>query len=199
MMHLPSCLIISILVLGVLAAGCTGPSAPPSPQVPANTSLSSLALVPGDLPPGFTLVESREKTSEDVGSLARDLGWNGGYGTRYVLAGPEPGNVTTVLQSIALYPEENVPAIAAEAESQDRAAFNQTAGNLTLPDLGTGSRGFSANVTTIPGAGLNNTSLQVTEIILTKGKIFEVLRMSGPGADAASLIPIAEKAYAKIP
>jgi len=185
----------------VIGAGCTGPAAPPSPPLSENTSLSSLALAPADLPPGFTLAESREKTPEDVGNLARDLGWNGGYGTRYVLAGPDPENVTTVLQSIAIYPGENVPAIAAMAESQDRAAFNQSGGNLTLPGLGTGSRGFSVYnpPSSGPGAAANGTSPRVAEIILTKGTIFEVLRMSGPGTDAATLVSIAQKAYAKIP
>jgi hypothetical protein len=167
-----------------------------------NTSLSPLALAPDDLPAGFALAEAREKTLDDVGSLARNLGWNGGYGVSYIRRGPDPGNATTVIQSIAVYPEENIPAIAAMADSQDRAVFNQSASNLTLQNLGAGSHGFSVNVSPVasgPEPGANRASLQVAEIIFSRGRTFEVLRMSGPGTDAAILQSLAAKAYEKIP
>jgi hypothetical protein len=147
-------------------------------------------------------VESREKTPDDVGSLARNLGWNGGYGISYVLPGPDPGNATTVIQSIAVYPEENIPAIAAMADRQDRAVFNQTAGNLSLQGLGANSHGFSVIVPPVPvspDAVTSGTPQPVAEIIFSKGRIFEVLRMSGPGTDGAILQSLAAKAWEKIP
>ena len=40
---------------------------------------------------------------------------------------------------------------------------------------------------------------EVAEIIFSKGKTFEVLKMTGPSTDTALLIDLAKKAYAKIP
>jgi hypothetical protein len=200
-MHLSSVLIVSILVIAVTGSGCTG--SPASPSVPpANASLSSLALTPAELPPGFTQAESREKTLNDVGSLARDLGWDGGYGISYTRPGPDPGNATTILQSIAIYPVQNIPAITTMADSQDRAGFNPTdTSNLTLEDLGANSRGFSISASPVSSvtATVNETSCDIAEIIFSKGRTFEVLRMSGPGTDIAILKSLAETAYAKIP
>ena len=201
-MHLSSLFVIFFLILAVIGAGCTGTRAPASPIVPGvNASLSLFALAPHDLPAGFTLAENREKTFDDVGSLARNLGWDGGYGIRYVLPGPDPGNDTTVIQSIAVYPEENIPAIATMADGQDRAGFNQTAGNLTLQDLGANSHGFSVSVPPVPLSPDANRGITqpVAEIIFSKGRTFEVLRMSGPGTDASTLQSLAARAYEKIP
>jgi|WetSurMetagenome_2_1015567.scaffolds.fasta_scaffold04192_6 hypothetical protein len=200
-MHLSPVLVISILILAAIGAGCTGSPAPaPSPVPPAPATLSALALAQSDLPFGFTLVEGREKTLDDVGILARNLGWNGGYGISYALQGQDPGTTTTILQSIAIYPEENIPAIAAMSERQDRAIFNQSA-NLTLRGLGADSRGFFVSNQQEPGSEPvdNGISPRAAEIIFSKGRIFEVVRMSGPGTDVSVLESLAKKAYAKVP
>jgi hypothetical protein len=204
-----SYLIVSFLVCAAaVGTGCvsgTGQSVPATPFVPSATNnLSLLALAPAEVPAGFILAESREKKQDEVGGLAREIGWDGGYVIRYTRPEEESGNPTVILQSIAVYPEENLPAIIARVENQDRAGFNRTGPGLTLQNLGPDSRGFSAHMlpaVSVPGnaTGMSETEADVVEIIFSRGTVFEVIRMSGPGTDVAILKSLAETAYRKIP
>jgi hypothetical protein len=204
-----SYLIVSVMVCAAaVGTGCvsgTGQSVPATPSVPSATgNLSLLALAPADVPAGFILAESREKKQDEVGGLAREIGWDGGYVIRYTRQQKEPGNLTVILQSIAVYPEENLPAIIAGVDNQDRAVFNQTITSLTLQNLGPDSRGFSTHMlpaVSVPGnaTGMSETDTDVVEIIFSRGTVFEVIRMSGPGTDVAILNSLAETAYRKIP
>jgi hypothetical protein len=204
-----SYLIVSFLICAAAAgSGCisgTGQSSPVTPAVPSATgNLSQLVLAPADLPAGFILAESREKKQDEMGDLAREIGWDGGYVIRYTKPAADPGSPTVILQSIAVYPEQNLPAIIAKVDEQDRAGFNQTITSLTLQNLGPDSRGFSVHMlpaVSVPenATGMTRTETGVVEIIFSRGTIFEVVRMSGPGTDAAVLQSLAETAYAKIP
>src|SRR5512137_2902010 len=120
-------LIITFLVcLLILAAGCTAHDIKPvnTESAPPPLPLESMVLTLSDLPQNFTLVESRTKNATDVGNLALSLGWQQGYSVRYA-SSPKDGICSTeILQTIALYPEKNIPAVAELIERQERSDNN---------------------------------------------------------------------------
>jgi hypothetical protein len=83
--------------------------------------------------------------------------------------------------------------------------------NLSSPPLGSYSRAFSgtANPRMTPepdngnllgsGSVVGTVRKDFVEIIFSKGDILEVLRITGPGADNATLISLAQKSFNKIP
>jgi hypothetical protein len=213
-MSIPRHLIITILICFlILAAGCTirdtqGVNTEPAP---ARFPLESMVLGPSDLPQNFTLVESRVKNTTDVGNLALSLGWQQGYVVRYARS-PEVGTGSTeILQTIARYPEKNIPAVAELIERQERSDNNMTFSDLSSPSPGNYSHAFSGKET----VRIINTSEDVflleydsaketiqqdfIEIIFSKGDILEIIRLTGPGSDFSTLSLLAQKAYSKIP
>src|SRR5512136_625056 len=135
-MSIPRHLIITILVCFlILAAGCTDRelTGVNTESTPAQLPLESMVLAPSDVPQNFTLVESRAKNTTDVGNLALSLGWQQGYAVRYVSSDEDGTGSTEILQTIALYPEKNIPAVAELIERQERSDDNMTFSNLSLP------------------------------------------------------------------
>jgi hypothetical protein len=208
-----SCILIGAMIFG---SGCTkadSPAAiPATPAQPATVlSLSSYALSVADAPVNYTLTESRTKTSDEVGSIAKSLGWAGGYVVKYSGMPDDKMGPTTITQTITTYPAANMPEILALMDKNDRADKELTITALPSPDLGKDSRAFSGKAISQivmkekTGDPLNTGTLQgsfkqdIVEIIFAKGSTIEVLRMSGPHADYAMLKSLAEKAYAKIP
>jgi len=207
-------LIIAILVCSlVLASGCTWPAgtAAPAPSNPEQITLESLVLTPSEIPQNFTLSESRVKNSNEVSKLARDLGWQQGYVVRFTRPPEGISGRIEILQTVTQYPAKNIPAIAALAEKQERSDNTMIFTNLSSPALGSYSQAFSGTAHTLiipepvtgnlPGPGSVEGTVQqdFVEIIFSKGDILEVLRMTGEGADYATLTGLAQKAYAKIP
>jgi hypothetical protein len=207
-------LIIAILVCSlVLATGCTGPAgtAAPSPSPPELITLESLVLTPSEIPQNFTLRESRVKNSTEVSKLARDLGWQQGYFVRFTRPPEGISGQIEILQTVTRYPAKNIPAIAALAEKQERSDTALIFTNLSSPALGSYSQAFSGTVHTLiipepvtgnlsgPGSVEGTVQQDFVEIIFSKGDILEVLRITGEGADYATLTSLAQKAYAKIP
>ena len=207
-------LIIAILVCSlVLATGCTGPAgtAAPAPSTPEQITLESLVLTPSEIPQNFTLRESRVKNSTEVSKLARDLGWQQGYVVRFTRPPEGISGRIEILQTVTRYPAKNIPAIAALAEKQERSDNTMVFTNLSSPALGSYSQAFSGTAHNLiipepdngnlPGSGSVEGTVQqdFVEIIFSKGDILEVLRMTGEGADYATLASLAQKAYAKIP
>ncbi len=207
-------LIIALLVCSlVLATGCTGPAgtAAPAPSTPEHITLESLVLTPSEIPQNFTLSESRVKNSTEVSKLARDLGWQQGYVVRFTRPPEGISGRIEILQTVIRYPAKNIPAIAALAEKQERSDNTMVFTNLSSPALGSYSQAFSGTAPTLiipepdngnlPGPGSVEGTVQqdFVEIIFSKGDILEVLRMTGEGADYATLASLAQKAYAKIP
>jgi len=207
-------LIITILVCFLLlAAGCTGRDIKRvnTESVPSPLPLESMVLTPSDVAQNFTLVESRAKNATDVGNLALSFGWQQGYVVRYVRSMEGRSGSTGILQTIALYPEKNIPAVAELIERQERSDNNMTFSNLSSPSLGNYSHAFSGKET----VRIINTSDNVfllgydsaketiqqdfIEIIFSKGDILEIIRLSGPGSDFSTLSQLAQKAYSKIP
>ncbi len=213
-MSIPWHLIITILVcFFILAAGCTvrdtqGVNTEPGPAL---LPLQSMVLAPSDLPQNFTLVESRAKNATDVGNLALSLGWQQGYSVRYASSPKDGTGSSEILQTIALYPEKNIPAVAELIERQERSDNNMTFSNMSLLSLGNYSHAFSGKET----VRIFNTSEDVflleygsaketiqqdfVEIIFSKGDILEIIRFTGPGSDFSTLSRLAQKAYSKIP
>ncbi|MFA4876273.1 MAG: hypothetical protein WC586_02585 [Methanoregula sp.] len=213
-------LILSLVICAaILGAGCTNPQAttPPPAGVQAVPTIdpATLALTPAEVPKNFTLASQTVKNPADVGALARDLGWQGGYTVRYIgPAGPN-GVPAEIIQSIAYYPAAAMPDVIAMSDKQDRADTDLTYTNLSPSTLGANSRGFfgkapaglyikPTNVNPlVTGSEHHDVSAElktdVAEIIFSKGNVFEVIRMSGPGADTQAVTALAEKAYAKIP
>ena len=217
-MQVPFRFIILILIATtVFIAGCTqGPGPVPvvTPAPVAGSPLQDLAISTADLPACFSLAEQNVKSYAEMGQLAKDLGWQAGYVATYTCPtdGPDP---TIIVHSLAVYPAHTMPGIASMVDEQDR-----TSGllyeNLSFPDQGTPMRGFYGKPGEIRGSGISPgtyvvnggregtelttvTVSNVTEIIFYRGKVFEVLKMTGPETNVTLLRDLAQKASAKIP
>jgi hypothetical protein len=214
-------LIAGLVVCTVLAAaGCVA-SAPPSAQVqqvttailPASpSSLEPFSLAPADLPPGFTLTESREKTTADVSSLALDLGWESGYVVHYVSSTNGDGGTTDIVQNLAVYPEKNLPDVISAVVRQETSAEGYVFANLSLPMTGENSRAFRATavntMTTqvtgnVPlgttGSAASTASQNFVEGIFARGNYLDVIRISGPSPDYGLLVNLSVTAYNRLP
>ena len=114
-MQIPAPLLFAFIITGmILTAGCTQGTAPAATATPlpaAAPDLRALALDPADLPACFSLTNEQVKTPDNVGSLARDLGWQAGYAVTFTCPGNGTGEPTVILHSLAVYPAKNMPAI----------------------------------------------------------------------------------------
>lgn len=216
MKWLPVFLIFILFTAMVFGAGCTQAGEPATiPAAPAqpspDSSLSSFALTAADTPANYTLVESRAKTPDEVKNLAMNLGWAGGYVVKYSGMPDDKMGPTEITQTIATYPAASIPEILALADTNDRADRELVITGLPSPGLGKDSRAFSGKATSQivlrPDTGdpLSSGTLKgslkqdMVEIIFAKDSTMEVLRMTGPHADYATLKPLAEKAFSKLP
>jgi hypothetical protein len=209
-MHFSSYLIIPLLLMAVVSgAGCTSDNGRPLPvAVPAVSSdLSPLLINSTEVPPDFTQTEKTAKKPADMGTLAKDLGWQGGFLVKYASPGQGTRSPTEIIQSIAIYPDKNIPAISAIVNMQDRSDSNLTYADLAVYNLGNNSRAFSGKEggsvllksNEPSNAGNGNTNITIVEIIFSKGTTFEVMRMTGPESNTETLKGLAYKAYVKIP
>jgi hypothetical protein len=208
----------SLTIAGlVLVSGCTQgttPAATTTPLPAAGSDLRALALVPADLPACFSLTSEQVKTPGDVGRLANDLGWQAGYAVTFTCPSADKGEPTVILHSLAVYPAENMPVIAAMVDMQDRSTPGLVYENLTFPGREAEMRGFygrtgnmeagnvSAGDYLINGgeAGSGTTSRNdIAEIVISRDTTFEVLRMSGPVTNATLLSDLAKTVLFKIP
>ena len=213
-------LFVSIIVCAlILCAGCTQPASqvPVAPvTVPVTTvDPAKMVLNQSDMPQGFTLIESRTKTSADLSELAMELGWQGGHVVRFIRPAHNGTQASEIVQTVTIYPSKNIPQVIALAEKQGRSSRDMTYTDVPVTGLGDNARGFSrlagsaiivrpTNANPVM-AGLNKNEAQpvslnnVTEIIFSKGDTFEVFSMTGITPDTAGLVDLAHKAYAKIP
>jgi len=214
-----SYLVLTLVVCAaLLGAGCTSTTNPATPavgQAASSADLAPLALTQADAPPNFTLVSSAARNPDDVGNFANSLGWQGGYAVKFTGPAGVGGRTAEITQSIAIYPPTNIPNIVMMADTQDRTDTDLTYTNITMGTAAFTGRGFFGKAPAelyikpvnanplIPGSENHDVSAElkadVAEIIFSKGNIFEVIRMSGPGTSAETVTVLAEKAYAKIP
>ena len=217
-MHPRPVLILAFLACILLAfAGCTqapgqGNSPPPAPGT-TTVNFSPLLLSPTDLPPEYALVSGQAKGQADVGKMAKDLGWQGGYELTFSNSAIGAPNGTVITQSIAMYPEKNIPGIITLVFIQDQA--DTTLSYLNVTSVGEGGLGFygraPAQVVVKPtnqnplssGSGSHDVEVvhprDIAELIFAKGQVFEVIRITGPGTDPALAESLARTAYLNIP
>jgi hypothetical protein len=214
MQFFPRLVIFILAGMAIFSAGCsqgTGTAQPVSPA--SDFPLQDLALNLTDLPACFTLAGQHEKGPGDVGMLAKDLGWQAGYVVTYTCLsdGREPNVIT---HSLAVYPAENMSAIAFLVDEQDRMGLAYE--NLSFTDQRTAMRGFFGNAGGAPGPSVspdtiisgglptdNSLSAKpgslIAEIIFYRGTQLEILRMTGPGTNTTFLHGLASIAERKIP
>lgn len=211
MKGLPVVLCVLFVIVLLLVAGCT--QSAPSKENPAaaQRSLADLALTAADAPDNYTLVESRAKTADEVGNLAHDLGWQGGYVVTFSGMPDHPVGATEISQTIATYPAEGMADIVAYVDTTDRSDPELVITILPSPSLGEHSYAFSGkaisqivfseNKGDPLGSGTLKGSLKhdQVEIIFAKGSTLEVLKMTGPNADYATLKALSGIAIAKLP
>ena len=213
-------LIYLLLCAAVFCAGCTRSPGLQAPAVPVTVSApaaapAQLILTLSDLPPGFTLAESRAKTSANVSRLALDLGWQEGYVVRYNSPAQSGRGEYEIVQTIAIYPSHNISRVTALAEQYDRSDSDLSFTDLPVHGLGDTARAFSgragAQISVRPvnanplADGLENRDARsagkkdFSEIIFSKGDTLVVIRITGPAIDPEGLLTLAQKAWARIP
>jgi len=216
--------IFSILALAacaiLLCSGCTsttgtqGTITPPpvTSASTANISLAPLALAPADLPAGFTQQSGRQKSADEMSSLAKDLGWQEGYVATFSSSGNGTAGSTSITQTITVYNAKNMSSIVSLVDAGERQQADLVFSGLPLPATGPDTRALSAiavNTTpaTTTAGGLSALSSEsgssapaegYIEVIFAKSEILEVIRMTGPGAQYDTLKTLAETAYAKL-
>jgi hypothetical protein len=226
-MKIPLFLATVLLVCAALAgAAClsTAPSASPAqpyavtPALPAPPGpLAALALTPEDVPAGYVLTESRAKNISEVGSLAISLGWGEGYVVQYTSGSGRSTNATTIGQTITTYPVNNIPGIIGVIGRQEQAGTAMTYTPIPSPGIDNSSGGYVGRVHAATASGGDDTGSpvsgifttgdssqavagqDVSEIYFARGGVLEVIRVTGPGADAATVTALARKAAARIP
>lgn len=213
-----SFLLLCVCIGAALAvAGCTNAPAPGAATTAATpaVTLSSLALGPSDVPAGYTLTAAREKNATDVSQLALDLGWQAGYVVQYTNGSARQG---TIVQSIARYPAGSIPDVIGLVGKQEKNNAAMDYADIASFSLGDVSGGFTGKmkaggiaIPTTPGnnpitsgALVNSASQDLpgqdfAEVYFAKGTIFEVIRVTAPGADTATAEALARTAYSKIP
>jgi len=203
----------------LLCAGCTStPGTPgnstPSPVTNASTvniSLAPLAFTPADLPAGFAQQSGRQKSINEVSSVAQDLGWQEGYIATYTSPGNGTAGSILITQTITVYPAAKMSGIVTLVNTNDRQTKGLDFTNLPLPATGPETYAFSATINATPtptatggmtvlspGSGTSAPPEGYNEVIFAKGEILEVIRMTGPGAQYDTLKTLAETAYAKL-
>lgn len=191
------------LAILLFSAGCT--TSPGADRNPLNTgtdpqyNLGAIALLASDDPYNVTVVESRQKQESEVSDLARNLGWEGGYIVQLETTTNSNEKSTRVSQNIAIYPEERMHDIMQFVLQTEKK--NSTFMIVDLPDPGTGNSAiaFAAyKVNQTDSHKIQSASAEYYEIIFSKEKVLEVVRMSGPSADYAKLLEFAKIAYRKL-
>ena len=222
-LYLASVLLVCAALAGAACTSTTPPALPgqSSPVTPVSMELSvplaSLALNPADVPAGYVLTESRAKNRSEVGSLAGSLGWGEGYVVQYTNSSGGLANTTTILQTITTYPAKNIPSIIGIISKEEQ-SFNDmsftaipsqgigdTSGGYVgradaSPSAGSDTANNPATGSVIPeGSGQTSVKPDVAEVYFSRGGTLEVIRVTGPGADAATVTGLARNAAARIP
>ncbi|MGA2162559.1 MAG: hypothetical protein ABSG28_10265 [Methanoregula sp.] len=208
------------LIIGIvlLCTGCT--SAPGTQTAPApiataptaNVSLAPLALGPADIPAGFVLQTSRQKSADEVSSLARDLGWQQGYITVYSTPENSTGGSSVITQTVTEYSGQNMSRLVSFADTGEHQQKGLVFADLPVPATGPDTRAYAASVANATpvssstggnmamlaeDSGTSAPTVGYVEVIFARGNILDVIRMSGPGAQYDTLKALAETAYAK--
>ncbi|MFA5332786.1 MAG: hypothetical protein WC342_10455 [Methanoregula sp.] len=215
-------LIVLILGAAILAGGCTQDINPSKTNITTTittvpASLEAYALTPSEIPPGFIQTENRKKDPSEVSQLAQDLGWQAGYVVQYFNSSDKITDTNSIIQTITIYPEKNIPDIISVSEKQVRTDPNMT--YTVLPVTGFGDTAIAMKGTPIsqlvvqPESGLftgisslSNSDTTATAsfqretriIFFSKGDVFEVLQVKGSSINQETFLALAATAYAKL-
>jgi len=182
----------------ILCAGCTSapaanPAAPVPTQGPANSTLTAYTLASSDLPAGWTLLSSREKTAAEMSTAAKNLGWQDGYVVVYTLPANATAGTCTLTQTVTRYSGQNMSALVSLVATNERKVGGLAFTDLPSPATGSDTRAFAAvlvNATpsATPTGGMASIAFEsqtpvatdgYVEVVFAKGDILDVIRMSG--------------------
>jgi hypothetical protein len=207
------CLIVCAAILGAGCMSLSGAGSAPAagtvtPVPSANVSLALLAIAPADVPAGYTLVSARQKSADEMSTLAKDLGWQQGYVVIYSTPVNSTGGPTTITQTLTVYSNKSTSDMVSLIYSNEQQQKGLVFSDLAQPATGANTRAFSAvPVNATPTAISGMTAFAEStgtapeegymEVIFGKDTVTEVIRMTGPGAQYDTLKSLAETAYAK--
>ena len=206
--------LIALFITGMaLIAGCTQQVATPVPTTTpaAAPALNAIALTAADAPVNYTLTSSRAKTSDEVGSVAKKLGWESGYVVTYSGYPDDKMGETVITQTITTYPANRMDEIFGLIETNDKADKELVITDRASPGLGERSFAFSGTAVSqivlrpktddpLSQGSLEGSFKQdVTEIGFFKGSTLEILKMEGANTDYEVLLELARTAYNKVP
>jgi HAMP domain-containing protein len=204
-------LVVLSLTFMAVSAGCSQAAPPGAVQAAPAPSLTDIALTAADAPANYTYAGSRIKTADEIGDLAKSLGWQDGFVVRFTGMTENPAGTTEIVQTITTYPEKSMPEIVTLVDTNDRADPELAITILPPPGFGENSHAFigSAGLQIVMQGNSDNPMISASrqdrvgqdmvEIIFARGSTLEVMKMTGPDADYATLSALAEKAYAKLP
>jgi hypothetical protein len=126
-------------------------------------------------------------------------------------------NTTTILQTITTYPAKNIPSIIGIISKEEQDFSDMSFTTIPSPGIGDTSGGYVGRAHAGPSAGEDGTGSPVSstaisggsgqtsvkpdvaEVYFSRGGTLEVIRVTGPGADAATVTGLARNAAARIP
>ena len=205
----------ALLLILIITAGCTiggasdpcigtscgsaGPAdpvaVPSAPAVHRVTDLSDLALARGDMPFPVTDEQSSGSIAGEDSQTSDQFGAFRGYQVMY--AGEKTGSTGTgVIQMILEFPPGNASRYYDYAYSQFTHSASTGGFGTVTGNAGVGDRSFGFTLRSGYGSLPGTTP---AGIIFVRENIVEILMMVSPGADSATLTPLAQKAAALVP
>ena len=188
-----SVLIIGFIILFVCIAGCTSTSQSTSEIKLSTIEPSEMALQLDELSENYQIKERSEQVKSDVVNSALDLGWKKGYIVKFVQVDLNNLEVTSIEQSISVYPIENINkslSLQRDESTKYTANTSYTIDDLSNPNIGDQSQAYRIT------NKLDNSKLYAIDFV--KQDVFESLRMSGTFTDYENLKELAKTAAEKI-
>jgi len=188
-----SVLIIGFIILFVCIAGCTSTSQSTSEIKLSTIEPSEMALQLDELLENYQIKERSEQVKSDVVNSALDLGWKKGYIVKFVQVDLNNLEVTSIEQSISVYPIENINkslSLQRDESTKYTANTSYTIDDLSNPNIGDQSQAYRIT------NKLDNSKLYAIDFV--KQDVFESLRMSGTFTDYENLKELAKTAAEKI-
>jgi hypothetical protein len=195
-----------VVYLVICAAGCLSPAqaspplseplpaATPSPEsTRATVQPGGMALQVTDLSSDYLLKDRTVVAFNEVSQLARDLGWQQGYRVTFYRMNREKEDMTGIIQSISVYPPENIYKVfAVEKEAMITSGNSDMRYEIPFPATGDQSIAFRESR---PGYPLD---FAVYTVIFTKKNVFETITMGGTTTDYETLKDVVRKAADRI-
>ena len=162
-------------------------------QVATVVTVADMALVPDDLPSGYSLKDRSIIAYDEIGQLAHDLRWMQGYRVVYYRLERYHNDITGIRQIIGIYPQESINRVyAIEKESLLEDVNGTRKYEIPFPKIG--EKSIAVRIIE-PGDPRN---LVVYSVLFTKNNVCEHITMGGTATDYETLKSIALRAAEKI-